>query len=88
MNIQFNHDEIVQAIVNYTAARGFSLAKSTVNVNLTAGRGSNGYSAHVEVLAEGVNSLEEAQEVSEKVGTTAQPDLDEEPSDSKGLFEN
>jgi hypothetical protein len=99
MIINFDHIEITQAIVDYTKKRGIGLEKSTIEVVMTAGRGSNGYTAAVTVVEEGVQSMEsvavnvaevttEAPEVPE-TEETAEVVEDEAPlDDGKSLFES
>jgi hypothetical protein len=98
MIINFDHREITQAIVDYTKKRGIGLENSKIEVNLTAGRGPNGYTASVDIIEDGIEPLVEVAE--EIVKTTQQtvPEVIEEATkeaakedtsgDAKSLFES
>ena len=90
MNITFKHEEIVQAIVNYTQSRGIDLKKSLIEVNLTAGRGGNGYTAQVEILDNNVASLEDANNATVTSIVQEESDTIDESmtDDTKSVFEN
>lgn len=50
MKITLNDTEIKKGLVDYIASQGINLDGSTVEVDLTAGRGPNGYSADVSIV--------------------------------------
>ena len=50
MEISLKHDEMIQAVKDYVEATGIPLANKEVVVDLKAGRGENGHSAHIQIL--------------------------------------
>ncbi len=52
MQITLNHVEIEQAIIEYVGNQGISIQGKSTEVAMVAGRGSNGYSATVDILAD------------------------------------
>jgi len=49
MKIEFSENEIKQALTDYVEAQGISLKDKQITVQLTAGRGSNGHTASIEI---------------------------------------
>ena len=49
MKMTLNHEEINEAIVDWVAKQGIDLADKETTVELTAGRGSNGNSASIDI---------------------------------------
>ncbi len=49
MDITLNHEEISVAITNYVGNQGINLENKETKVDLTAGRGGNGYSATIAI---------------------------------------
>ena len=49
MKMTLNHEEINEAIVDWIAKQGIDLADKETTVELTAGRGSNGNSASIDI---------------------------------------
>lgn len=49
MKMTLNHDEINEAIVDWVAKQGIDLADKETTVELTAGRGTNGNSASIDI---------------------------------------
>jgi len=52
MQITLNHTEIEEAIIEYVGNQGISIQGKSTAVAMVAGRGSNGYSATVDILAD------------------------------------
>lgn len=52
MQITLNHDEIMDAVTQYVANQGIAITGKKIDVTMTAGRGSNGYTANVDLLQE------------------------------------
>lgn len=69
MNIQLNQAEICNAIKEYLANQGIDLQHKVIGVALTAGRGSNGHSANVNI-SESTSAME---------ADTIESDLDDIP---------
>lgn len=51
MNINLNHNEIVEALIAHVNNQGFNTEGKSVSVSLTAGRGINGHSASIDIDA-------------------------------------
>ena len=51
MKLTFNSQEIEQALIEFVANQGISLADKQVEVHMVAGRGSNGFSAELDITA-------------------------------------
>lgn len=51
MQITLNHDEIVNAIEQYVSNQGITVDGKKTEVNMIAGRGSNGFSATIAINA-------------------------------------
>jgi len=49
MKMTLNHEEINEAIVDWVAKQGIDLADKETTVELTAGRGTNGNSASIDI---------------------------------------
>lgn len=50
MNIHLNEDEIQQALLEFLSNQNIPLQGKKVEINLTAGRGSNGHSADIIIV--------------------------------------
>lgn len=87
MIIQFDHNEIVQAITEYTRTRTNNADCSNVEVNLTAGRGTNGFTASVSFDATTLEVSTDSPAASEESAgeaVTVTPEID----DGKSLFDS
>jgi hypothetical protein len=89
MQITLNHREIEEAIIEYVSNQGISIQGKSTEVAMVAGRGSNGYSATVDILADNlvVTPEQQADPVTPTVEFTDEDtDTPDEPSDT--LFGN
>ena len=50
MKLTFNSQEIEQALIDFVSNQGINLSDKEVSVNMTAGRGVNGYSAELNIV--------------------------------------
>ena len=50
MQITLNHDEIIDAVTQYIADQGIKIKDKKTEVTMIAGRGTNGYSATVDIV--------------------------------------
>ncbi len=78
MKITLVHAEIEAALINYVATQGIDISDKDVTVDMTAGRGGNGYTAEISISikAEEVIKLEEVSATNDN----------EQPADSANLF--
>jgi len=98
MNLQFNHDELVQSVIDFAGKKGLNLNNSVVNVTFTAGRSGTGYSANISIEATGVESIADAKAIVDPVeeNTTLEAvveggndsETSEEAVEAESLFAN
>lgn len=50
MKIELQNDEIEEALVAYVAGQGIDIADKEISVDMTAGRGPNGYTASITLI--------------------------------------
>lgn len=87
MQITLNESEIVQAIKDYIGNQGIGVTDKHLEVSMVAGRGANGYSANIEIMAK--ESIDDAPEkTSENAPEDAlTEDLEKEAPEDDALFD-
>jgi hypothetical protein len=75
MKIHLNEQEIIQALKEFISNQGISITGKSVEVHLTAGRGSNGHKADLEITDEPGLSVENA-ELKAKMAEDIMPEPD------------
>ena len=92
MKVMLNDAEIKVALVDYVVGQGIDVSGKEVVVDMTAGRGENGFSANIDIVDARVESATVSDET-EAVPTESNPlgedviaATPEEPDDSTNLF--
>jgi hypothetical protein len=87
LSITVDAEAIRDALVAYVAAQGLSLKGKDVDVSITAGRGSNGFSANIDISTPTAQIQSTAQDtyVEDTVEEEEQVTV-EEPSDDTNIF--
>ena len=81
MKLTFNSQEIEQALIEFVANQGISLADKQVEVHMVAGRGQNGFSAELDITAkQNVTDIKSAIPASLAL-SVEEEDVDVEPMD-------
>lgn len=92
MKVMLNDAEIKIALVNYVVGQGIDISGKDVNVDMTAGRGENGFSANIDIVDASLESVETEVSGTDDVSPLPADDApngvasEEEPDDSTNLF--
>ena len=92
MKVMLNDAEIKVALVDYVVGQGIDVSGKEVVVDMTAGRGENGFSANIDIVDARVESAtvsdktEAVPTESNPLGEDAVEAPPEEPDDSTNLF--
>ena len=95
MKVMLNDSEIKKALVNYVVSQGIDISGKEVVVDMTAGRGENGFSANIDIVdtdlpivgtTDETTSDEAVETVADESNPLGDDESTEEPDDSTNLF--
>lgn len=84
MKLELNQLEIEAALVEYVGSQGISISDKTIDVHMVAGRGGNGFTAHITIERESENDVTNEDPLPDS--SNQKEEKTDEPGDDTTLF--